>query len=220
MTKVGLLVEGKRGERRTTSPKSQPRPTGKPSDYRKEFFVWLGDARWLIHLLPLNVPFGACGAYSGWACRFTAVTNPAKSRLPQSLRSALRSGPRTQLRICFWRGVVPCQKCNLSPCAVRSLLPTTSSSGIGALNEAADLGITAGPSGSNQLRKTSAVAVISKARPWLTSEKRCFSFPFPAAIKALARPTSCPTRLLNPCSSGVSAGASAIIPLALSLEEA
>jgi hypothetical protein len=44
MTKVGLLVEGKRGERRTTSPKSQPRPTGKPSDYRKEFFVWLGDA--------------------------------------------------------------------------------------------------------------------------------------------------------------------------------
>src|SRR5438094_5490995 len=68
MTKVGLLVEGKRGERRTTSPKSQPRPTGKPSDYRKEFFVWLGDARWLIHLLPLNVPFGACGAYpaTGW----------------------------------------------------------------------------------------------------------------------------------------------------------
>ena len=58
MTKVGLLVEGKRGERRTTSPKSPPRPTGKPSDYRKEFFVWLGDARWLIHLLPLNVPFG------------------------------------------------------------------------------------------------------------------------------------------------------------------
>jgi hypothetical protein len=58
MTKVGLLVEGKRGERRTTSPKSQPRPTGKPSDYRKEFFVWLGDARWLIHLLPLTVPFG------------------------------------------------------------------------------------------------------------------------------------------------------------------
>jgi hypothetical protein len=37
MTKVGLLVEGKGGERRTTSPKSQPRPTGKPLDYRKDF---------------------------------------------------------------------------------------------------------------------------------------------------------------------------------------